>query len=212
MERGAAAPDARPAAGSDGPWSSGNRAPTASGSSGGWRDGGGVDGAWGGAMRRSPPTPASTAPGLAGRQAAWGVLRLLALDRGWPDHADDLQHGRINHALALRHPQRARLLVRAPAQANRRDLSSPLRSRGAHLRLDPSLDLSALGLPRLTLMIAEAAQRYGIMIRDNRQGAHLFAEDPRPTGAEPLCRRGGYFEGRTRGSCCPSFPGTGFSC
>ena len=39
---------------------------------------------------------------------------------------------------------------------------------GAHLRLNPNLNLAALHLPRLTLMIAEAAQRYGIFVRDGQ--------------------------------------------
>jgi hypothetical protein len=37
---------------------------------------------------------------------------------------------------------------------------------GTHLRLDPNLDLASLKLPRFTLMLAEAAQKYGIFVRD----------------------------------------------
>ena len=37
---------------------------------------------------------------------------------------------------------------------------------GAHFRLDPTLDLSKLSLPPLTRLIAQAAQRYGLIVTD----------------------------------------------
>jgi hypothetical protein len=50
---------------------------------------------------------------------------------------------------------------------NRGTSTSPVSlPEGARLRLGPNLDLAALHLPRLTLMIAEAAQHYGIVLRD----------------------------------------------
>ena len=78
---------------------------------------------------------------------------------------------------------------------------------GAHLRLDPKLDLSALHLPRVTRLIAEAAQRYGLFVRDGSTVVQLFAEDPRGTGAkDPYSGPGGYFEGEYPNQLLASFP------
>lgn len=72
--------------------------------------------------------------------------------------------------------------------------------------LDPKLDLAALHLPRLTLMIAEAAQRYGIFIRDRAGSVAFYAQDPTPTGTNPYQGPHGYFEGRAPSQLLVSFP------
>ena len=98
-------------------------------------------------------------------------------------------------------------LYASPAQRSDGTSSSPLSlPEGAHLRLDPSLDLAKLHLPRLTLMIAEAAQRYGIFVRDRARVTHFFAQDPTPTGATPMPALGGYFEGRSPAQLLAQFP------
>src|ERR1044072_2748785 len=68
------------------------------------------------------------------------------------------------------------------------------------------ITLADLHLPPLTLMIAEAAQRYGIYVRDRARVTHFFAQDPTPTGANPYLGAGGYFEGRTPGQLLAKFP------
>ncbi len=78
---------------------------------------------------------------------------------------------------------------------------------GAHLRLDPNLNLAALHLPKLTLMMAEAAQRYGIFVRDSAANVTFYAQDPIPTGTEPYTGAHGYFEGNLRHSSSPPSPG-----
>ena len=77
---------------------------------------------------------------------------------------------------------------------------------GAHLRLDPSLDLASLHLPKLTLMMAEAAQRYGIVVRDQAANVTFYAQDPIPTGTEPYAGAHGYFEGESPQQLLVSFP------
>jgi hypothetical protein len=84
--------------------------------------------------------------------------------------------------------------------AQRTDGTSPdpaAISEGARFRLDPTLDLHTLNLPPMTRMMAEAAQRYGIIVRDQTYWAvAVFAEDPTPTGANPFTRPTGYYRGR----------------
>jgi hypothetical protein len=77
---------------------------------------------------------------------------------------------------------------------------------GAHLRLDPDLDLAAMHLPRLTLMVAEAAQRYGIFVTDQAANVTFYAQDPVGTPGNPFTAADGYFQGRSPAQLLASFP------
>jgi hypothetical protein len=58
----------------------------------------------------------------------------------------------------------------------------------------------------LTLMIAEAAQRYGIFVRSEAANIVLYAQDPVSTGTEPYAGPGGFFEGKYPSQLLASFP------
>jgi hypothetical protein len=168
----------------------------------GWRA------AWGGAMRN-----VSTNPGVYGRKAwpdaspYWGASASSFSIAGGLITLEDLEKGVINHALAIGIPDVRAGVYASPAQrtdgASTSSLSLP---EGAHLRLEPGLDLTALHLPRLTLMIAEAAQRYGIFVRDHTASVSFYAQDPTPTGMNPYAGPTGYFEGKTPAQLLASFP------
>ena len=82
----------------------------------------------------------------------------------------------------------------SPAQRDDGKSSDPLSlPEGARLRLNPKLDLAALHLPPLTLLIAQAAQRYGILVSDGSANVTFYAQDPTPTGGNPYTGPGGYF-------------------
>ena len=120
---------------------------------------------------------------------------------------EDLEKGVINHALAIGIPNVRGGVYASPAQRTDGTSTSSLSlPEGAHLRLDPSLDLAALHLPRLTLMIAEAAQHYGIFVRDHASSVSFYAQDPTPTGTNPYSGPHGYFEGKTPAQILASFP------
>ena len=75
---------------------------------------------------------------------------------------------------------------------------------GARLRLDPKLDLSKPRLPRFTRMIARAAQRHGLVVRDQTHHAiTLLAEEPVRLGTDPYRR---YLAGKTPAELLASFP------
>jgi hypothetical protein len=101
--------------------------------------------------------------------------------------AKDIAAGSIDHALAVGIPE-----IRAggfTAPATRTDgyvtrSSAPLM--GSHFRLDPSVDVDALGLPHLTRLVAVAAQRYGIIVRDRAGGVSFYGEDPVVTAVDPF--------------------------
>ncbi|HMJ01562.1 MAG TPA: hypothetical protein VK506_01400, partial [Conexibacter sp.] len=78
---------------------------------------------------------------------------------------------------------------------------------GARLRLDPALDVRALRLPRLTEQMALAAQRYGIVVRDESHHAiGFYAEDPTPTGTSPYYGVDGFYGGRFPSDLLARFP------
>jgi hypothetical protein len=100
---------------------------------------------------------------------------------------DELRRGRIDHALALALPFPRAGVYAWPAQrSDGTDPSPRAIPEGARLRIDPRLDLARLELPRQTRMMAEAAQRYGMIVRDRTGHAIAFyGEDPAPTGNDP---------------------------
>lgn len=92
---------------------------------------------------------------------------------------DELRAGSIDHALALAVPEPRASVFAAPATrtdgfANR--ASAP--PEGAHFQLDPTLDLDSLGLTPFTRTVAEAAQKYGIVVRDKSGSVSFYGEDP----------------------------------
>jgi hypothetical protein len=100
----------------------------------------------------------------------------------------DLRRRRIDHALAIGLPNLtpADSVIAAdrwafPAQ--RADGKSSLPDaipEGARLRLDPDLDLGALRLPPFVRMLADAAQRYGMIVQDGAPATVIYGEDPTP--------------------------------
>jgi hypothetical protein len=99
---------------------------------------------------------------------------------------DELQAGRIDHALALAIPEAQAGKVVWPAQ--RTDGSSAAATaipEGTRFRLDPALDIDALALRPVAAMMAKAAQRYGIVVRDQSGAVTFYAEDPYQFGTSP---------------------------
>jgi len=169
---------------------------------GGWKAG------WGGAMQGVSSNQGVYGPeAWPGARVWWGSSASSLSLAGGLITLEDLQHGQIDHALALAIPSVRAGVYASPAQRTDGTSSNPLSlPEGAHLQLDPSLDLTRLHLPRITLMIAEAAQRYGIFIRDRARVTHFFAQDPTPTGANPYSGPGGYFEARSPAQLLAQFP------
>jgi hypothetical protein len=102
---------------------------------------------------------------------------------------DELLAGRVDHALGLGIPNTAQGEFVWPAQRSDGRTTGPTAiPQGTHLRIDPSLDLTKLGLSPLGLTIARAAQRYGLIIRDTAGCTVFYAEDPIRTPGDPYAR------------------------
>ena len=101
----------------------------------------------------------------------------------------ELETLRIDHALALAVPTTAAGPPTWPAQRSDGRTTGPSAiPEGTHFRIDPSVDLTRLGLSPVGLAMARAAQRYGIIVRDGASNVTFYAEDPTPTGDNPYPR------------------------
>ena len=160
---------------------------------------------WGGAIRHVSRSPGYyTASAWPGARRTWGATATSLPVIGGTMTIDELTQGHIRHALALALPAPRGGTFAWPAQRTDGTGDGAALPEGARLRLDPKLDVASLHLPRVTRMIAEAAQRYGMVVRDQtHKGISLFAEAPRPGQAGPYDR---LFAGRSPLELLARFP------
>jgi hypothetical protein len=138
----------------------------------------------------NPPPFGATASGLA---LAGGLITL-----------HDIQQGEIDHVLALGVPRTRAGVFVAPADRTDGKYSGPYAiPEGTRYRLDPRVDVDALGLSPVATMIAHAAQRYGMVVRDGSDLVTFYGEDPTPTGSNPW---GGWFGGKSPADMLAGFP------
>jgi hypothetical protein len=168
---------------------------------------------WGGVMRN-----VSTSPGYYTNTAVdglgssdgwnWGSTATSLPVIGGTVMTDELRAGEIDHALAAAVPWTCSALFAWPAQRTDGKTSGPgCLPEGAHLRLDPSLNLDRLDLPPVTRVLARAAQRYGLIIRDATASSFgFYFQDPTPTGADPYMGAGGLYQGDPRWKIMRAFP------
>jgi hypothetical protein len=171
---------------------------------------------WGGAMNnvltdRGIASPLEwtdpTAPTYTARTSTYGwnvTASSISMLAGVITNSD-LASGHINHALALAVHAAASGKWLWPAQ--RTDGGSTVAGalpEGAHLRLNPSVNIAALHLSPLMTMIAEAAQKYGIVVRDQTYSSNVFyAEQPLPGQTSPVYQLLG---GQSLSAAMASFP------
>jgi hypothetical protein len=124
----------------------------------------------------------------------WGTAATSLALLGGTMRLSELRAGHIDHALGISIPQARRGVVAWPAQRTDGNLSSPdAIPEGTRFRLDPRLDLSKLKLPPLTRMIAEAAQRYGLFVRDQSGAVAFYGEQVTQPGLNPYSAADGIF-------------------
>ena len=138
----------------------------------------------------------STSPGYyspsswRGALSVWGASATsLPLVAGTMTLAE-LRSGHIDHALAITIPVSARgRRGLARAAHGRHRFGAPNCPRVPTCASIPRLNIAAMHLPKIVEMIALAAQRYGIIVRDQSHAdIGFFAEDPAQYGAKPLHR------------------------
>lgn len=132
---------------------------------------------WGGAM-----TGVSTNPGYF--PAPYGATGTSLPLLGGLMRISELQAGQINHALALAIPQAMAGSFVFPAQRADGNYNGPNAiPEGTEFRISPSVDVTKLGLSHVGLIMAQAAQRYGMIVRDQAGAVTFYGEDPTPYGS-----------------------------
>jgi hypothetical protein len=165
---------------------------------------------WGGAMTRASRSPGyydtDSWPGLSGTH--WGATATSLPIIGGTIMAHELRAGVIPHALALNIPWAKAKTYTWPAQRTDGKSTEPdAIPEGARFRLDPTLDLDTLNLPPVTRMIARAAQRYGMIVRDQTgQSVGLFAENWTQHGTNPYSGPTGLYGGTPSNVLLRAFP------
>jgi hypothetical protein len=163
---------------------------------------------WGGAIQNVSSNSGGYGPeAWPGATTLWGASASSLSIAGGLITLEDLEKGQINHALAMALPDTRAGVYASPAERTDGGDTEPLSlPEGAHLRLDPNLNLAALHLPKLTLMMAEAAQRYGIVVRDTGANVAIYAQVPIPTGVNPYTGAHGYYGGKSPQQILEAFP------
>jgi hypothetical protein len=175
----------------------------------------GWEASWAGAMRN-----VSRNPGYYDSKA-WGG-RPLKYPEGWNWGSTatslpvaggtvtlaELRRGRINHALAIALPNVCRDVFSWPAQRSDGSYgSADCIPQGAHLRIDPSVNVDGLPLHPVAKLLAQAAQRYGMIVRDGtRVSAQFFLESPDPGRPSPYTGPGGLYRGADPWEILQGFP------
>jgi hypothetical protein len=94
---------------------------------------------------------------------------------------DEVKAGKIEHALILAYPHIRSRYYTPPASTAQGTTTDAIQTRGVEcggqLQLDPTLDLSTLGLSPTGLIIAKALQTYGAFVGDYSGAISLYADE-----------------------------------
>ena len=168
---------------------------------------------WGGVMRDVSSNPghysAAVWPGLEHPDGwNWGSTATSLPVAAGTVTTEELREGRIDHALAMAVAEPCRHVFSWPAQRTDGTSYFPdCMPEGAHLRLDPALDVEALGLHPVAEQLALAAQRYGAIVRDRtRVSVSFYLESPPPDGPSPYTGPGGLYRGTPSWKVLEGFP------
>lgn len=139
-----------------------------------------------------------------GAQPWWGATGTSLPLVGGLITVEELQHRSINHAIAMAIPEPSPAYVWPARRSDGANSSSAAIPEGTIFRLPPTLDLRALHLSPPTLAIAEAAQKFGMVVRDETlYNVVLYGEDPTSGGSDPYPA---IYEGRSPSELLNEFP------
>jgi hypothetical protein len=141
---------------------------------------------WGGAIQDVSEFPGYySVDAWPGARHSWAATATGLPVAGGVMLVDELQSGEIDHALAMNLPFPRTGEYSWPAQDADGTGPPDAIPEGARLRLDPDFDVDSIEHPVVRAM-AEAAQKYGIVVRDRTGSVIAFAaEDPAQSGENP---------------------------
>jgi hypothetical protein len=144
---------------------------------------------WGGKMNN-----VSSNPGYFTDPADWGATATSLPLMGGLIGIRELESGHINHALAMAIPHAAAGVVAFPAQrSDGNERVSGEIPEGTRFRLDPHFKVPA-NAPPIIRILSQAAQRYGMIVRDQSGTVSLYGQDPTPLGHNPYYGTHGLFD------------------
>ena len=149
---------------------------------------------WGGAMDDVSNSPGYYTPSAWSGLAIWGASATsLPLVAGTMTLAE-LRAGHIDDALAITIPRPRAGVVAGRHSARMGSAALPSCPKEPTCGSIPHLNIPAMHLPKIVEMIALAAQRYGIIVRDQSfSDIGFFAEDPTQYGAKPYTASDPYY-------------------
>jgi hypothetical protein len=160
---------------------------------------------WGGSM-----TDVSSNPGYfsGSTPSDWGATASSLPLLGGLIRPSELAAGHIDHVIAIAIPDTRARYFTWPAQRTDGNVDSPTAiPEGQRFRLDPSLDLSTIAMSPLVRMIAVAAQKYGIIVRDKAGAVTLYGEDTTAEGVpNPYFGPHGWYENQYVSTLLKAFP------
>jgi hypothetical protein len=160
---------------------------------------------WGGSMNNASTNPGYfTSPG----PSNWGATATSLPLLGGLIRPAELASGHIDHAIAIAIPQTRAQYFTWPAQRTDGQVySTTAIPEGQRFRLDPSLNLSAIPMSPMVRMIAVAAQKYGMIVRDKSGSVTLYGEDTSDEGLpNPYYGPSGWFQNRYVSTLLQAFP------
>ena len=160
---------------------------------------------WGGSM-----DDVSTNPGYftSPTPSNWGATATSLPLLGGLIRPSELAAGHIDHAIAMAIPNARAQYFTWPAQRTDGQVSSATAiPEGQRFRLDPTLDLGTIPMSPLVRMIAVAAQKYGMIVRDKSGSVTLYGEDTTAEGLpNPYYGSTGWFQGQYVNNLLKAFP------
>jgi hypothetical protein len=147
---------------------------------------------------------ASRSEGLFEVEGYWGATATGLAAAGGLITLKELRQGRIEHVLALGMPNNTTGRWVWPAQRTDGFADRSIIAQGTRLRLDPKLNVGALGLPPLARMIAKAAQDYGVVVRDHAGTVNFYGEAPKTDADNALYAQA--LQGRFPDAILADFP------
>jgi hypothetical protein len=160
---------------------------------------------WGGSMSNVSTNPGYfTSP----TPSNWGATATSLPLLGGLIRPSELAAGHIDHAIALAIPQTRAQYFTWPAQRTDGQVYSDTAiPEGQRFRLDPNLDLGKIQMSPLVRMIAVAAQKYGMIVRDKSGSVTLYGEDTTAEGLpNPYYGSTGWFQGQYVSNLLKAFP------
>jgi hypothetical protein len=165
--------------------------------------------AWGGAIDHVSTSPGYyTRASWPGALPQWGATATSLPVAAGVITIQQFRAGVIDHALAINLPAPRAGVVAFPAERSDGTGGPGTLPEGAELRIDPHFNLNSVSMPPVTRMIAVAAQRYGMIVRDQTHlGTSMFGEDPAQFGGKQIYYGPhGIFGGRTPLQLLAKFP------